>query len=155
MTADITAMYNQVRVPQDDRDALRFLWFKGDDILQLRMNSHLFGGVWCACVSSYALQKAVANDHWATDVQRAVLKSFYVDDLLYSFDDKESGVRVINAIDTVMRDNGFQLSKFNANDRPLLSNLSMSHVPNDDIVNIPDSKVLGVMWNTHDDYFYF
>ena len=155
MTADITAMYNQVRVPQDDRDALRFLWFEGDDILQLRMTSHLFGGVWCACVSSYALQKAVADEHCATDVQCAVLKSFYVDDLLYSFDDKEGGARVINAIDTVMRDNGFQLSKFNANDGSLLSNLSMSHVPNDEIVNISDSKVLGVMWNTHDDYFYF
>ena len=30
VTADIAAMYNQVRIPPRDRDALRFLWTDGD-----------------------------------------------------------------------------------------------------------------------------
>ncbi|XP_071848513.1 uncharacterized protein [Apostichopus japonicus] len=42
--ADIEAMYNQVRIPARDRDALRFLWYINGKLRYLRMTSHLFGG---------------------------------------------------------------------------------------------------------------
>ena len=52
---DIEAMYNQVKISIKDRDALRFIWFKDDEIIHYRMTFHLFGGVWCASVATYAL----------------------------------------------------------------------------------------------------
>ena len=55
--SDIEAMYYQVRVPEDDRDALRFLWFDDDgSLIHYRMTCHVFGGVWCACAATYSLR---------------------------------------------------------------------------------------------------
>ena len=57
--ADVEAMYMQVKIPLEDRNALRFLWYKDESIREYRMTSHLFGGVWCASSSTYALRRIV------------------------------------------------------------------------------------------------
>lgn len=48
--ADIKAMFHQVGVTKNYRDALRFLWWDSGDLnkdpIVLRMTVHLFGGVW-------------------------------------------------------------------------------------------------------------
>ena len=44
MTADIQAMYLQVRIPEQERDCLRFLWLENGEVKPYRMTSHLFGG---------------------------------------------------------------------------------------------------------------
>ena len=41
--ADIEAMYNQVRLPIHDRDALRFLWLENDKLVCYRHSSCLVG----------------------------------------------------------------------------------------------------------------
>ena len=50
VTADVKAMYMQVKLPSQDRDCLRFLWkpAPSDPVMEYRMCSHVFGGVWCA-----------------------------------------------------------------------------------------------------------
>jgi hypothetical protein len=83
--ADIEAMYNQVRIPAQDRDALRFLWYAHDKLEYYRMTTHLFGARWCACSSTYALLRTV-NDPANINplVKRTVERCFYVDDCLCS-----------------------------------------------------------------------
>ena len=44
MCADISSMYNMVRVPKDDRDALRFIWRRDVELEHYRMSRHIFGG---------------------------------------------------------------------------------------------------------------
>ena len=48
--ADIEGMFNQVKVHEDDRDVLRFLWWQDGDLSRepkiFRMTTHLFGGIW-------------------------------------------------------------------------------------------------------------
>ena len=62
LTADVEAMYLQVRIPEYDRNSLRFLWDVNESEtrrVEYRMTSHLFGAVFCAASSTYALRKAV------------------------------------------------------------------------------------------------
>lgn len=60
ITSDIEAMFLQVRVDPDHRDAIRFLWWQDNKIgnvpLILRMTVHLFGGVWSPSCWSFVLQ---------------------------------------------------------------------------------------------------
>ena len=81
--ADIQAMYYQVLIPED-RNASRFLWFNDDgDITEYRMTRHVFGGVWCASSSTFALRQVLKdNPEIEKDGTDTILRSFYVDDCL-------------------------------------------------------------------------
>lgn len=58
---DIQAMFHQVKVAEEDRDFLCFLWWPdGDvtkDLVEYRMTVHLFGAVSSPSCASYALRK--------------------------------------------------------------------------------------------------
>ena len=83
---DIKSMYNLIRIPVYDRDARRFIWVRNDQIMHFRSPSHLFGGVWCASSSSYALKKTAENTN-NQDIKNMIQQSFYVNDLAHSSDD--------------------------------------------------------------------
>ena len=71
--ADIEGMFYQVKVHQEDRDALRFLWWTDDDISQppktYRMTSHLFRGVWSPSCASFALKRTALNNQIRYDAE--------------------------------------------------------------------------------------
>jgi len=89
-SADIKAMFHQVRVDPKDWDALTFLWWPNDDYTQppadYQMMVHLFGAKSSPACASYALRK-VADDnetHASQETLETVRDSFYVDDCLKS-----------------------------------------------------------------------
>ena len=62
-------MFYQFKVAEEDRNFLRFLWFKNHDynseVLVLRSTVHLFGIVCSPAVANFGLKKA-ASDGKAT-----------------------------------------------------------------------------------------
>lgn len=158
ITADIEAMYYCVVIPPLDRNALRFLWFSGDDILTYRMTRHVFGGVWCASSSTYALRRAlVDNAHVNPLVIDAISNSFYVDDFLHSTSSSEEAIAVMSDTTSLLNVAGFRLTKFLANDRKVMEAVPESESAVAVKYFGPEtiSKALGVKWNVHDDSFYF
>jgi transposase InsO family protein len=156
---DVAAMYMQVVIPPEQRDALRFLWFSSKgEIVAFRMTRHLFGGVWCSSSSTYALRKCLflnPDDPPSPDVQSVILNSFYVDDCLHSAESEEQlVVDALGTRDALLR-GGFRLTKFVSNATDLLTRL-----PSDECVSegrdfSHDPKVLGIRWNVDADEFYF
>ena len=82
-------------IPDQDHNALRFLWYQGDNVGHYRSASHLFGGKWSGSASSYALRRTVADHSCSESVSDTVLRSFYVDDLLKSVPSLLEGKEVI------------------------------------------------------------
>ncbi len=65
MMADVESMFYQVRVPEEDADMLRFLWWSGGNlnapIEEYRMMVHLFGATSSPSCASYALRKTAED----------------------------------------------------------------------------------------------
>ena len=63
---DIEAMFYQVRIPKDQRDFVRFLWWPdGDlsqDLAEYEMTVHIFGAVSSPSCSNFGLRRA-ADDY--------------------------------------------------------------------------------------------
>lgn len=61
---DIQSMFHQVKVPKDDRDFLRFLWWPErnltKEVSEFRMTVHLFGAVSSPSCASFALRKTAS-----------------------------------------------------------------------------------------------
>ena len=156
ITADIEAMYLQVKIPESDRNALRFLWYDdAGSLTEYRMNSHLFGGVWSASSSAFALKRTAADCPGSALVEDTIMRSFYVDDLLKSVDSIENGVEVIHGVKHVLSHGGFNITKFTVNDNALLEEID----DNDRVGGVkeiaPDlfSKSLGLEWEVSSDTF--
>ena len=110
---EIDAMYNQVRIPSYDRDALRFLWYIDDKLEYFRMTSHFFGGVWCGASTNYALRRTISyTPNVDPLVEETVMKSFYVDDCLSSVNEVGAASTVIKETPKVLANGGFSLTKF-------------------------------------------
>ena len=157
VTADVKAMYMQVRLPENDRDCLRFLWKLPSShfVKTYRMCSHVFGGIWCASSSTFALRRTVQDFHGSTRAYRTIHESMYVDDYL------DSQPRVVesqaSALDTysVLKLGGFRLTKFSSNVHE-----AISVIPTEDrlsgykvIADLNESKVLGMRWDVQNDGF--
>ncbi|KAI4904355.1 hypothetical protein NFI96_032399 [Prochilodus magdalenae] len=83
-------MFHQFHVQENDRNYLRFLWWKNGDVNtpphEFRMKVHLFGAVSSPGCANYGL-KQLAKEHSLTHPQAAqfIARDFYVDDGVSSF----------------------------------------------------------------------
>lgn len=87
-TADIEQMFYSFYVDEEDRNFLRFLWFKNNDlfndIVDYRMKVHVFGNSPSPAVAIYSLHQSIqCNDAGCDpDVKQFVTRDFYIDDCL-------------------------------------------------------------------------
>ncbi len=157
ITADIEAMYNQVRIPSSDRDALRFLWVdESGNVTCYRMTSHLFGGIWCASSSTYALRRVLMDSEVDEIVSKTITDSFYVDDCLDSVTSTAAARQVALGTQQVLSTRGFRLTKFIITDEDVLGEIPEA----DRAKEVKDlcesqSKALGVSWDVSRDEFYY
>ena len=155
---DVESMYYQVKIPERDRNALRFLWYDDQgEIVHYRMTGHVFGGVWCASSSIYALHQVVED--YCTDpvLEDVIRNAFYVDDCLKSVPDRETAVMILNQCPSLLEKGGFNLTKLMSNDDvitqsiPASKRLAVDSCRFDDVL----TKALGTSWNATKDKLYF
>ena len=156
-SADVTAMYLQVRVPLEQRDMMRILWFKNGVVEELRMTSHIFGGVWCAASSTFALRRAVIDAKASAEVADVVNREFYVDDVLRSVAAVMDECREPADVRDALIGGKFSLVKFQASHPELLKDIAKEHLapPLKTIRDEDHTKALGLHWNMATDCFYY
>ena len=156
---DVEAMYYQVKVAEGDRDALRFLWYdKTGNVKHFRMKVHIFGGIWCACIATYAMRRTLQDHNVTNDVAiDTILNCFYVDDCLRSEKTVDQAKSVMCSVKQILAKGGFNLTKFVANRLELIEDLEecdrAKEVKDVSISDDIKSKALGIIWNVKGDRF--
>ena len=167
--ADIEAMFYQVKVPDEQFDFLRFLWWpNGDlnaDMEEYHMKVHLFGAVCSPSIANYALRHiayTIPDDtllHPA--IKETILKNFYVDDCLRSVDSEESAIRLITDLKSTCASGGFNLTKFTCNNNnvmktiPRVEHSKQMQTRSLDCDELPTEHALGMQWHVDSDVFGF
>lgn len=98
---DIEGMFHQVRIPKDDVDFLRFLWWPDGDTKQslavYRMTVHLFGAVSSQSCANFAVKRTADDNEgkYGADVLSTIPRNFYVDDCLKSVPNENQAIYLI------------------------------------------------------------
>ena len=156
ISADIKAMYHQVRVAEEDQPALRFLWRGADrrgppDTYQMQV--HVFGAASSSCAVNFALQRCAAdNELEFPEAAAAVRSRFYVDDYLDSMETTDEADTMIASLTSILRRGGFELAKWKIPHRRLNDETTRQDLDLDDT---PVERALGVCWDIHRDKMIF
>ncbi|KAL0177328.1 hypothetical protein M9458_026222, partial [Cirrhinus mrigala] len=165
--ADVESMFHQVKVPPEDADLLRFLWWLDGDVSQglqeYRMEVHLFGATSSPSCASYALRRCAEDNKSSFDaaVVDTVLCNFYVDDCLRSVASKQEAVKLYQDLKAICLKGGFRLTKWMTNSRDVLTNIPQedraTEVKNLDFdqESLAIERALGVQWCIRSDQFKF
>ena len=125
---DIDKMFHQVRVCENDIDALRFVWMEKpeDELLDYAMLVHLFGKVDSPCIANWSIKKAA--DNASPDAKFAINNNFYMDDFLKSMPNENELVKFLREVISVLNSCGFRLNKFISNSAFILESLPKTEI---------------------------
>ncbi|XP_006812172.1 uncharacterized protein LOC102802124 [Saccoglossus kowalevskii] len=163
---DIERMFHRFRVAEQDRDFLRFLWWKNDDIdsdpVVYKMRVHLFGAVSSPVCANYGLKRiAKDNQQYGSDVVYFVNRNFYVDDGLQSVESVSKAVKLIQDVHDLCAEGNLRLHKFVSNSRDTMESIPISEqaqsIKDLDLSSsdLPVERALGVEWCGESDSFQF
>lgn len=138
--ADVESMFHQVKVPPEDADLLRFLWWPDGDVSkelqEYRMEVHLFGATSSPSCASYVLRRCAEDNKNMFDatVVDTVLNNFYVDDYLRSVATEQEAIKLLEELTAICQTGGFRLTKWTTNSQNVLLNIPLEDQATDPIL---------------------
>ena len=169
--ADIEAMFSRIRLREEDARYHRFLWKErnSEKLDTYQMNRLAFGDTSSPCEAIYITRRTAAD--FGTGMEEAVKaieENLYVDDYLDSAESTEEAIRRGTQVRDVLAEGDLHLRKWISNSPDVtvaLKNDQMIHNPETDpelardVTNLadhePETKILGVKWNTVSDELTF
>ena len=163
-TAEVEAMFHQVKVLPEDADALRFLWWNASSNLppnEYQMFVHIFGATSSPCCANKALRQTADDNkgRYSPEVIKTVHRNFYVDGVLKSAPTTEKVIWLVDQLTMLLSEGGFHLTKFTSNNRQVLKALPQEERANPsinlDLSQLPISRALGLHWDAASDTLQF
>ena len=164
--ADIEAMFYQVRIPEEQRSYLRFLWWDDGDTKnepsEYEMCVHTFGAISSPSCANYALKKTAEDNRirFGDRVADTILRDFYVDDMLKSINDEDSAISLLSGVQGSCNEGGFNLTKVVSSSHKLINSTDLnkraSSLKEFELCKkLPVERALGVVWFVENDSFGF
>lgn len=163
ISADISQMFLQVSLRDEDRPYHRFLWRNSDDTKEPDVDEFLrlpFGNAASPFCAQHVLHThAQANREEKPKAADTVDNSMYVDDVLDSCETVQEASNLRRDMSELLSGAGFQLKKWLSNEVSVIEDVPLEdRLPGVEIgeaKNLPTLKTLGVMWNADADTFTF
>ena len=121
---------------------------------------HLFGAVSSPSCANFALRQTVIDNNCQdSEAGEAILRNFYVDDLLKSTDTIQTTTETISGVLDLCDSGGFNLTKFVCNNQEVINSIPLTKRSSKQVIEISsDSSIqraLGVHWCLESDSFSF
>ena len=100
--ADVDSMFYQVRIPEDQRSYVRFLWWSNGNtdspLEDYQMCVHLFGSISSPSCANFALKRTADDQEskFGKEAADTLRRNFYVDDLLKSSDTSQRAQQLLS-----------------------------------------------------------
>ena len=158
ITADIEAMFLQVKVPPEDCKVLRFLWRDNpnESIKVYEYGRHIFGAKSSPTCANYALQQvAKDNAHEFPQITKLIMRNFYMDDFVKSVPSAEQAIEIYKLLRAMLAKGGFHLTKWISNCEQTMTSIDQadkSPSSSETFEAEPTSpSILGLQWNVDAD----
>ena len=143
---DIAKAFLQIAIDPLDRDLLRLLWKKDDRVYIYRFARLPFGLTSSPFILAATLKYHLSTCNISEELQNEILKSFYVDDLIYSMDSGQELIDRKLLVSKLLSEAGMLLRKWNTNHSELRNSFLNERE------DLPKTEaVLGLIWNVLDD----
>ncbi|XP_068240026.1 uncharacterized protein [Palaemon carinicauda] len=159
---DIEAMFFQIKIPPENQDYVRFLWWPNGDINrpleEFRMDVHIFRAISSPSIANTTLKATAdkADEKYDSTVGNTIRHNFSVDDCLKSCADVPTAVKLVKDLVSATGEGGFRLTKFVSNSSDVLKAfpaedcLVESDKFNLDMESLM-TKALGMLWDLKED----
>lgn len=161
LTGDVSKMYRQILVHEDDRKFQYILWqdpHSNDGCQTYELNTVTYGTASAPFHAVRCMQELAnvdANDRPLA--KQVLLRNFYVDDLLTGTDDEQTALDTYREVKEVLSRGQMNIKKFQSNSKRV-----MNKIPVEDhgtFLNIGSNEVLktlGMIWDPqHDQFSYY
>ncbi|XP_053968194.1 uncharacterized protein LOC128869650 [Anastrepha ludens] len=156
MTADITKMYRQILVHEDDRNFQLIVWRQDpSEHLQIfRLNTVTYGTAPAPFLATRCLQTLSDKNKAKYPLGSKVIRNdFYVDDLLKGSHSIESLTQIQQEVNTILESAGLKLAKWFSNHTSSSNSESLQKLLQ--LSDTDSTKTLGIHWQPKDDIFRF
>ena len=167
IVGDISRMFHQVKVREEDKDYLRLLFKFPEDkdhVRIYRANTIQFGCIDSPMICMYILQshcqKHIDDPRVSTDIKKAarlILDHSYVDDIAIPLNTPEEAIDVKKAIDMLLQKASFSAKKWVTNSSKVLATIQpedrASYIEKKQGPMSEKTKVLGLEWDPETDVY--
>ena len=126
LTGDVSKMYREVMLSEEDRQLHRFVWRAEPDqpVTTYAMNRVTFGVTSSPYVAVKTLHQ-IAQDFSTPESQASwhIRNSFYVDDVLAGADNEEEAVKLYKELQGLLQKGGFELKKWRSSSTAVLDSI--------------------------------
>ncbi|XP_060772289.1 uncharacterized protein LOC132883105 [Neoarius graeffei] len=167
ITTDIQQMFHCFVVRPQDRNFLRFFWYRDNDeskgVIEFRMKVHVFGNSPSPSVAIYGLRQAAKEGEaeYGEDAREFVERDFYIDDGLKSLPSAAVAIDLLKRTQEMLACSNLRLHKITSNSEEV-----MKAFPTEDHASglrdlnlgqdtLPVQRTLGVTWDLKSDTFTF
>ena len=152
--SDIEQMYHQIKVAENDQDALRFVWRDNTDeeIVDHMMKVHIFGKVDSPCIENWVIKRTASDQssQYENEIIARIKQNFYIDDYLDCFPSQKKAIETAHKVIKILSTGGFRLTKWLPNSKHILKTLTPAErspkVANLDLSDISIERALRIFY---------
>ena len=166
LMSDLSKCFFQVRLPEEQQELFRLLWYKNDDIqtgevVPYKFTRHVWGVISSPFIACTAIRRiAIDNPINASQLTtNTITNSMYMDDLLFSTDTIASAQQITDESIKLFDCRGFKLTKWSAcrSAKTIIAKLGEDMIAPEVRTldwrtgELPEVKAVGCIWNAEED----